>query len=165
MGIYKVAAVLEPDHTCFWTRRRTTELSRSAERLRGAGIPLSALRFAAARLGFAVAATPSAENPDTVLLVIGPFRGSLHDGCLFSLEHPDAALQGAILEGVRELHTHYLGGVVAPASAFVKVADLLQDGRSVRIKTRQGRLELITFPTGASWFTRAFSHRLVFGAP
>ena len=140
-----------------------SELSRTQGTLAGAGIPLAVLRFAASRLALQADVT-STEDPDTVLVTVGEVRGSIHDGCFMSLEHPGTGLEAALLEGVQELHSYYLGGASPPAAAFAAVRDLLRDEVTVRIRTVDRAIEVTAFPVGASWLKRVLSPRSRFPA-
>ncbi len=135
-----------------------TQISRTGASFGGAGIPLAVLQFAASRLNRQVEVT-STEDADTVSVAVGDVRGSIHDGCFVSLEHPGADLELALLEGVQALHSYYLGGAPAPAAAFAAVRKLLTNDATVRIRALDGSLEITSYPVGASWLTRLMSPR------
>jgi hypothetical protein len=139
-----------------------SQLTRRGPTFSGAGVPLAVLQFAATRLGEQAVVTPNRDDPATQRITIGAAEGWLHDGCFFAFEKPSTLLQEAVVAGLRELHTYYLGGAPAPTPALAMVHDRLRDGFSVRTRSRPSRIEVSAFAVGASWLGRLVSRRMAF---
>ena len=147
---------MDPDHECYWTRRRRTLLTRRGRSLSGIGIPIVVLRHAASRLAVPMMLRPLPGEEYTDEVRIGAQVGDIHDGCFIGFEQPSPEFERALLDGVGELHATYLGGVSVPAEALVAVRDRLRDGWSVEMDANPGAatLRIRAFPADAGWWAR-----------
>jgi len=148
-----------PDHHCWWTNRRTCELSRRGSDIFGAGLPRSVLAGAARHLGVALAITTAplgeAEEDDDEVIMLGTWSGGLHDGCFVHFERCDSSLAEALVAGAMELHAGYLGVSLEPDLVRV-VSERLGVDTAVRLRSVPARGELLleSWPVDAGWWTR-----------
>jgi hypothetical protein len=133
--------MIEPDHDCAWTRGRRSALHRTAGILGGAGLPRAVIEAAARHLGVTLSATIDPEDEYTELLDIGPWRGTLHDGCFVQLEVDEPDVRAALLAAALELHEAYLGARLQPG-ALAAATDRLADGAELLLQSIPGRREL-----------------------
>ena len=95
--------MIEPDHVCAWTRRRRSVLRRVEGSLGGAGVPRAVIEAVARRLGVEMSSAIDPTDEYTELLTVGPWRGTLHDGCFVHLEVDEPAVRAALVEASLEL--------------------------------------------------------------
>ena len=145
------------DHSCHWTRRRESELSRGHGRIIGAGLSHTILEAAAAHLGYELKLTAStnAGTPEDESFTIGPWRGSLHDSCFVQVEPDAQALRVAFVRASLALHSFYLG-VPVNLDLADTVAGSWSDGTVLQFRSipAEGIIQLKRFPTGTGWFAR-----------
>ena len=147
--------VITTDHDCAWTRRRRSVLRRAAGTLGGAGLPRAVIESAARRLGVALASAPDPTDEYTELLTVGPWRGTLHDGCFLHLETDEPRVRTVLLEAALELHEGYLGAQLVP-SALVAAENRLAEGAELLLQSIPDRreLRLRSYPASAGWWQR-----------
>jgi hypothetical protein len=147
--------MIEPDHVCSWTRRHRSVLRRVEGSLGGAGIPRAVIQAVAGRLGVAMSSAIDPADEYTELLTIGPWRGTLHDGCFVHLEVDEPAVRAALVEASFELHEAYLG-VHVGASALVAATEWLADGAELLLHSIPNlrELHLSTYPASAGAWQR-----------
>jgi hypothetical protein len=147
--------MINPNHTCWWTRRHISELSRREGRLAGAGLSRSVLEATAQRLGFSLATTPRPGEEYDEELTLGPWRGNIHDGCFVSFDSDDPRLLEALLAANVELHAFYLGGPVKPTCA-AQLQHRLTNGMTLRLRSLPQERHLIakSYRNDAGWWER-----------
>jgi len=126
--------MINPDHSCWWTRRRVTQLSRRTGQLADAGLPRSVLKATAQRLGYPLATTPRPDEVYDEEITLGPWRGNIHDGCFVSFESDDARLLEAPLAASLELHAFYIGAFVKPG-CVTQLQHQVMDGMTLRLRS------------------------------
>ena len=147
-----------PDHQCWWTRHRTTDLTLDGNALSGSGVPLAVLRNAATALSSSLTLGPADPDDETYAFSIGDgTTGSIHDGCFFHVTPSSPVLVRAVLTATLELHKHYLKS----PDWTTDTASLLsrfRTGYTLRLTAvpRRGTVVVRLFPVGAS-----FLHRLL----
>lgn len=147
--------MIEPDHVCAWTRRRRSVLRRVEGSLGGAGIPRTVIEAVARRLGIEMSSAIDPTDEYTELLTVGPWHGTLHDGCFVHLEVDEPAVRAALVEASLELHEAYLGAHLG-ASALVAATDWLADGTELLLHSMPllRELRLRAYPASAGTWQR-----------
>jgi hypothetical protein len=147
--------MINPDHTCWWTRRHQSELSLRDGRLAGAGLSRSVLDAAAQRLGYSLAITPRSGEEYDEEVTLGPWRGNIHDGCFVSFDSEDPRLLEALLAANLELHAFYLGESVKPG-CVTQLQRRLMNGMTLRLRSLPQERHLIakSYPNNAGWWER-----------
>ena len=147
--------MIAPDHDCAWTRGRRSAIRRTAGGLGGAGLPRAVLESAARRLGVELSSRADQDVEHTELLTVGPWRGSLHDGCFVHLEVDEPDVRTALLAATLELHESYLGGRLGP-DALDAATNRLAEGGELLLRSvpRRGELRLRAYPASAGWWQR-----------
>ena len=142
-------------HTCWWTRRRESELTRDAGALGGVGLPPAALRVAAEYLGQPLSITPDPALEFDETLVIGPWRGTLHDSCFVAFAADDPALRGALVAASLGVHAAYLKAAIAPRW-LEHLVDRLAEGTVMRFRSLPHEQALVVrrYRCGAGWPAR-----------
>ena len=143
------------DHTCWWTRRRESELTRDAGALGGAGLPPAALRVAAEYLGQSLSITPDPALEFDETVVIGSWRGTLHDSCFVSFAADDPALRRALVAASLGVHSTYLRAAIA--TRWVEhLAERLEESTVMRFRSMPGGRALVVrrYRRGAGWLER-----------
>ena len=157
------------DHSCWWTRRRESELSRAQGRINGAGLSRAVLEATAARLGheLKVRAPIDEETTEDERFTIGPWSGTLHDGCFVECDADDPALRAALVHASLALHAFYSGIPPNPASVE-RIAGSWSEGTVLRFRSIPAKrtVQLKRFPLGSGWIARlrAPTEPLVAGA-
>ncbi len=147
--------MIAPDHVCSWTRRRRSTLSRRDGELLAAGLSRPLLEAAARHLGTPISLVPDPELDDEQRVVLGPWRGWLHDGCLLAIDGDEPRLREALVAASLALHAHYLGRPIGP-ERLRPLADRLDDGATLVLQSRpRERLLLASVhPNDAGWWAR-----------
>ena len=147
--------MIAPDHVCSWTRRRRSTLSRREGALFAAGLSRPLLDAAARHLGTPIALAPDPEHDDEQRVALGAWRGSLHDGCLLTIDGDEPRLREALVAASLALHAYYLGRPIGP-ERLRPIADRLSDGTTLVLQSRpRERLLLVTrHPNDAGWWAR-----------
>jgi hypothetical protein len=147
--------MINPDHSCWWTRRRVSQLSRREGQLAGAGLSRSVLEATAEKLGYPLATTPRPDEEYDEEVTLGPWRGNIHDGCFVSFESDDARLLEALLAASLELHAFYLGASVKPG-CVTQLQHRLMDGMTLRLRSlpRERHLIAKSYRIDAGWWER-----------
>ena len=151
--------MIAPDHSCSWTRRRRSTLSRRHGRLVAAGLALPLLEAAARHLGAPFTIAPDPEFEDEQLVALGHWPGRLHDGCLLGMDDDDPRLCEALVAAGLALHAHYLGRPIAPEHLRPladRLAERLADGATLVLRSRpRERLLLASYHANdAGWWAR-----------
>ena len=130
-------------------------MRRDAGTLNGAGIPRAVIESVARRLGVALGSSPDPADEYTELLTVGPWRGSLHDGCFVHLDVDEPHVRAALLAAVLELHEGFLGARLDP-NALVAADNRLASGGELLIESVPGRQEvrLRAYPASAGFWQR-----------
>ena len=147
--------MIAPDHDCAWTRGRRSAIRRTGGSLGGAGLPRAVLEAVARRLGVELSSTADPEDEHTQLITVGPWRGSLHDGCFVHLDADDAEVRGALLAATLELHESYLRGRLGP-DALAAADNRLAEGGELLLHSvpNRGELQLSSYAASAGWWQR-----------
>jgi hypothetical protein len=147
--------MIAPDHTCSWTRRRRSTLSRRAGWLVTAGLSRPLLEAAARHLDAPLTITPDPDAEDDQRVVLGPWHGQLHDGCFFSVDGDAPRLREALVAASLALHAYYLGRPIGPAPLRALV-ERLDDGATLVLQSRPGERLLLAsvHPNEAGWWAR-----------
>ena len=150
--------MIEPDHDCFWTRRRRSTLWRVAGAVGGAGLPRAVLAAVARRLNVDLSSAGAPEDEYTETLLVGPWGATLHDGCFLHLEADTPAVRHALVTAALELHEAYLGAAPGPR-ALAAVNDRLAEGAELLLHSlpRRRELRLQAYPRSAGWWRRRIS--------
>jgi hypothetical protein len=147
--------MINPNHTCWWTRRRVSQLSRRDGRLAGAGLSQPVLEATAHRLGYSLAITPRPDEEYDQEVTLGPWRGNIHDGCFVSFDSDDQRLLEALLAANLELHAFYLGASVKPG-CVAQLQHRLTHGMTLRLRSLPQERKLIakSYRNDAGWWER-----------
>lgn len=120
------------------------------------GIPLAAIRAAAASHGMTFDAVDSSEDDDTMIVTIGPIAGTVHDGCMLSVENSGEAAVDLVIAAALEVHSTYLGSrPVGQAAGYLRT--ILIPGNVVRIVTQGRRMHIGAHRADSSWLSRLFA--------
>lgn len=147
--------MIEPDHDCAWIRGHRSALRRTAGSLGGAGLSRAVIEAVARRLGIELSSAADPADEHTELLAIGPWRGTLHDGCFVQLETDEPDVRAALLAAALELHETYLGTRLGP-DAMTAATDRLVEGAELPAESVPGRreLRLRAYPASAGMWQR-----------
>ena len=156
--------MISPDHVCWWTAHRTTQLTRQGRSLIGAGICLPALEYAAVLLNTSIATAGSSTDEFGLTVTIGGDRGSLHDDCMFSFESVRPAFISALVRGMLEHHAAYLGCDHMPRALHEHICSKLAVDSTVRVtaRPRQQTVAVKAYPVHSSFFRRWTTASTVF---
>jgi hypothetical protein len=147
--------MINPDHTCWWTRRHLSELSRRDGGLAGAGLSRSVLEAAAQQLGYSLTMDPRPGEEYDEEVTLGPWRGNIHDGCFVSFDSDDPRLLEALLAANIELHAFYLGAPVK-LGCVTQLQHRVTNGMTLRLRSlpQEGQLIAKSYRNGAGWWER-----------
>lgn len=146
-----------PLHDCWWTRRHETELIHRAGYLAGAGLPIDSLAVVAAGLDTRLSTRPSADDDYGLELSFGEdARGSIHDGCFFSLEPSTIELRRAVLEATLALHERYLSMTVDWSPLMPALVGMWPPETVLRLRSTPAArtLTVRSWPEGAGMVAR-----------
>ena len=148
-----------PDHECWWTKHRTSELTRRGSAVSGAGVSLPALEYAARTMGSPIVVTTSSSDEHALDISIGAQSGVLHDGCMFSFPEVTSELIAGLIAGMLQHHAAYLDSDQIPDALTGYIADYLVPGTTLRITAQPARrsLSVKAYPASASWLKRRFA--------
>ena len=145
------------DHSCWWTRRRESELSRAQGRINGAGLSRAVLEATAARLGheLKVRAPIDEETTEDERFTIGPWSGTLHDGCFVECDADEPALRAAVIHANLALHGFYCG-ILSNPTWVERIAGSWSEGAALRFRSIPAEriIQLKRFPMGSGWIAR-----------
>ena len=145
------------DHSCWWTRRRESELSRAQGRINGAGLSRAVLEATGVHLGHELMARASVDAKETEdeSFTIGPWSGTLHDGCFVEFEANEPALRAAVVHANLALHGFYCGIPSNPTSVE-RIAGSWSEGTVLRFRSIPAEriIQLKRFPMGSGWIAR-----------
>ena len=147
-------------HNCWWTRRHQTDLTRTKDGFRGAGIPIEIFRDLSSRLRVALEVRQVAE--DTSSIALGQWaEGEIHDECFVTVRSNSPECGSVFLRSILGLHSHYLGAEITWDSVASELDAPLARGFTVRLKSRPASKEVVVlqYPPGASVITRFFTRR------
>lgn len=143
----------KPGHTDWWTRRRTSQLSRRVGGISGAGLSKAVLEGAARRLGYSLTFAPRSGQDYDEAVTLGPWRGNIHDECFVDIESEDARLRDALLAAVVEMHSPYFGPPL-DARCVAALQNELTNGVTLRLRSVAEGLVVKRYRNGAGWWER-----------
>jgi hypothetical protein len=147
--------MVESDHTCAWTRRRETELTRGTDWIASVGIFGTALERAAESLGYRLQTAPMPDEDYSEVIHIGAWEGAVHDGCFARFSGDDPRLRRVLLLANLEVHAQYLG-TRPPAGCLEKLDSRLRNGTTLRLRTQPHEQRLVAkfYRNDATWWER-----------
>lgn len=154
---------MKPEHECWWTRRRETELSDHGSTFTGAGVLPGVVKQAASLLNTSLTSKASPTDDDGQEIVLdGIASGATHDGCFIHLEPMSPALKSALLRSVLQLHGEHIRTSVDWPRVHAEILAQWTPGMTLRIRAfpAQQRLVVRRYPVGAGFFARAMARRM-----